>query len=105
MAAEAVCVQGNAYGIGMQVQLSRNGADLPMLGMKEMADVGDLFIGNHASPRGKDSPSARGVHRSDTRPSRKRIRAPWRGSRPTPEWSQRAQEPGRREVHTGRSPE
>jgi hypothetical protein len=70
LAAEAVCVQGTAYSIGMQVQLSRNGTDLPMLGMKDMADVGDLLIGNHASPREKDSPSAPGVRRSDRRPGR-----------------------------------
>jgi DNA-binding XRE family transcriptional regulator len=54
MAAEAVGVQGGAYGVRMQAEFGRQGADLPMLGMEEMADVGDLFIGNHASPREKD---------------------------------------------------
>jgi len=54
MAAEAVGVQGGAYGIGMQAELGRKRADLPMLGMEEMADASDLFIGNHASPREKD---------------------------------------------------
>jgi len=54
MAAEAVGVQGGAYGIGMQAELGRKRADLPMLGMEEMADASDLFIGNHASSREKD---------------------------------------------------
>jgi hypothetical protein len=40
--------------MGMQVQFRRNGADFPMLGMKEMADASDLFIRNHTSPREKD---------------------------------------------------
>jgi hypothetical protein len=53
-AAEAVGVQGGAYGVGMQAEFGRKGADLPMLGMEEMADVGDLFIGDHASPREED---------------------------------------------------
>ena len=54
MAAEAVGVERGAHGIGVQVQFRRNGADLPMLGVKQMTDLSDLFIGNHASPREKD---------------------------------------------------
>jgi hypothetical protein len=38
----------------MYVEFGGNSADLPMLGVKEMTDLSDLFIGNHASPREKD---------------------------------------------------
>jgi hypothetical protein len=51
---EAIGVERSAHRIGMQVQLRRNGADFPMLGMKQMTDLSDLFIGNHTSPREKD---------------------------------------------------
>ena len=54
LAAEAIGVERGAHGIGMQMQFRRNGADLPMLGMKQMTDASDLFIGNHAPPREKD---------------------------------------------------
>jgi hypothetical protein len=54
LAAEAIGVKGGAHGIGMQVEFGRNGADLPMFGVKQVTDVSDLFIGNHASPREKD---------------------------------------------------
>jgi hypothetical protein len=54
LATEAIRVERGAHGIGMQVQFRRNGADFPMLGMKEMADASDLFIRNHTSPREKD---------------------------------------------------
>jgi hypothetical protein len=54
MATEAVGVEGATDGVGMEAEFSRNGAHLPMLGVKEMTDVSDLFIGNHAAPREKD---------------------------------------------------
>jgi hypothetical protein len=38
----------------MEAEFRGNRADLPMLGVKEMADASDLFTGNHASPREKD---------------------------------------------------
>ena len=53
MATEAVGVEGAAHGVGMHAEFRRNGAHLPMLGVKEMTDLSDLFIGNHASPREK----------------------------------------------------
>jgi len=43
----------SAHGVGMEQEFRRNSADLPMLGVKQVADAGDLFIGNHASPREK----------------------------------------------------
>ena len=51
MTAEAIGIERRAYRLGVQAQLGRNGPDLPMLGVKEMADVSDLFLGNHESPR------------------------------------------------------
>jgi len=54
MATEAIGVERSADGIGMQVQFRRNRADLPMLGVKQVTDLNDLFIGNHTSPREKD---------------------------------------------------
>jgi hypothetical protein len=36
------------------MQFRHNRADLPMLGMKQVTDVSDLFLSNHASPREKD---------------------------------------------------
>jgi hypothetical protein len=65
LAPEAIGVQRGAHGIGMQVQFRRNRADLPMLGVKQVTDLSDLFIGNHTSPREKDSPSVPGVRKSD----------------------------------------
>ena len=58
LAAEAAGLQRPAHGIGVEKEFGRNGADLPMLGVKQMADASDLFIGNHAAPWEKDSPSA-----------------------------------------------
>ena len=74
MATEAIGVERGTHGIGMEVQFRRNRADFPMLGMKQMTNLSDLFIGNHASPREKDSSSAPGVRRSDRRPRSLRIR-------------------------------
>ena len=71
LAAEAVGLERGAHGIGMEKEFGGNGADFPMLGVKQVADASDLFIGNHASPREKDSPSAPGDRRSDRRPSRR----------------------------------
>jgi hypothetical protein len=51
MRAEAVRLQGTTHGVRMEAERGGNGADFPMLGVKEMTDAGDLFIGNHASPR------------------------------------------------------
>ncbi len=68
MTAETVRVQGGAHGFGMQAEFGGNGADLPMLGMKQGADFSDLLIGNHVSPRERDRSSALGSHRSDRRP-------------------------------------
>jgi len=39
MAAETIGIEGRAYRLGVQTQLGRNRPDLPMLGMKQMADV------------------------------------------------------------------
>ena len=86
LAAEAAGLQCPAHGIGMEKEFGGNGADLPMLGVKQMADASHLFIGNHAAPRKKDSPSAPGDRKSDRRPSRGR---PLRGVKSedgTPEW-------------------
>ena len=44
MAAKALGVERGAHGIGVQMQFRRNRADLPMLGMKQMTDVSDLFL-------------------------------------------------------------
>ena len=96
MATEAIGVERGTHGVGMQAQFRRNGADFPMLGMKQVADLSDLFIGNHASPRGKDLPSVPGVRRPDTRPSRP---VPQGGMRPVRgpgwalEWPRGAHEP------------
>jgi hypothetical protein len=54
MATEAIGCERGAHGIGMQVQFRRNRADLPMLGVKQVTDLSDLFISNHTSPREKD---------------------------------------------------
>jgi hypothetical protein len=47
MTAEAICLEGGPHGEGMQAELAGNGADLPMLGVKQMTDLRDLFFGNH----------------------------------------------------------
>src|SRR5271157_382636 len=51
MAAETIGIERRAYRLGVQTQLGRNRADFPMFGMKQMADVGYLFLRNHESPR------------------------------------------------------
>src|SRR5271157_335722 len=76
LAAEAIGVERGAHRIRMQVQFCRNGAHFPMLGVKQVTDLSDLFIGNHASPREKDSPSVPGARRSDRRPHSLCIRPP-----------------------------
>jgi hypothetical protein len=84
---EAIRAAGAGYGSdsvlsaartvsGMQVKFRRNRADFPMLGMKQVTDLSDLFIGNHVSPREKDSPSVPGAHSSDRRPRSPRARRP-----------------------------
>jgi hypothetical protein len=37
----------------MQAECGGNGADLPMLGMKQVTDLSDLFIGDHVFTSGK----------------------------------------------------
>lgn len=37
--------------IGVKAELSGNGADFPVFGVKPMTNPGDLLVGNHASPR------------------------------------------------------
>ena len=48
--AEAIGFQGAAHGLGMQAEFRGNGADLPVFGMKQMANASDFFVGNHAAP-------------------------------------------------------
>src|SRR5271157_319149 len=48
MRAEAIRLQRAAHGVRMEAEFGHDGADFPMLGVKEMTDAGDLFIGNHA---------------------------------------------------------
>jgi hypothetical protein len=69
----------------MQVQFRCNGADFPMLGMKQMTDFSDLFIGDHASPREKDLSSVPGARRYDRRPRSLYIRPPTPGKNPPPQ--------------------
>jgi len=45
--------------LSMKAELVGNGADSPVLGMKEMAYTGDLLMGNHASPRKGIGPAPR----------------------------------------------
>jgi len=52
--AEALGLQGPAYGLGMQAEFRGNGADLPVFGIKQMTDASDLFVGNHAAPPKRD---------------------------------------------------
>ena len=54
MAAKALGVERGAHGVGVQMQFRHNRADLPMLGVKQVTDVSDLFLSNHAPPRKKD---------------------------------------------------
>ena len=93
LAAEAIGVQCSAHGVGMQVHLRRNGADFPMLGVKQVTDLSDLFIGNHVSPREKDSPIAPGARRSDRRPRSPRTQRPTHGKKLPPEGLRPAAEP------------
>ena len=51
MAAETIGIERRAHRLGVQTQLGSNRPDLPMLGMKQMADVSNLFLRNHESPR------------------------------------------------------
>jgi hypothetical protein len=93
MTVKAVCVQSGPHGIRIQAEFSRKGTDFPMLGMKQVTDASDLFIGNHAAPREKDSPSAPGGRSVGRRPSRTGLRRPARGGNPAPERPRLAQEP------------
>ena len=54
LAAKALGVERGAHGVGVQMQFRRNGADFPMLGVKQVTDLSDLFLSNHAPPREKD---------------------------------------------------
>ncbi len=54
MAAKALGVERGAHSIGVQMQFRRNGADFPVLGVKQVTNVSDLFSRNHAPPREKD---------------------------------------------------
>ena len=54
MAAEALGVERGAHSIGVQMQFRRNRADFPVLGVKQVTNVSDLFSRNHAPPREKD---------------------------------------------------
>src|SRR5262245_55313102 len=47
--AEALSVDRMAHGLRMQLELSRDGADLPVLGIIEAANFGNLFRGDHCS--------------------------------------------------------
>jgi hypothetical protein len=92
LAAEAIRVERPAHGVGMEKEFGRNGADLPMLGVKQMADASDLFIGDHAGPRKKDSPNAPGDRRSDRRPSRWGLQLGGKGENPARERPRSTQE-------------
>jgi len=94
LAAEAVGLQRPAHGIGMEKEFGGNSADLPLLGVKQIADASDLFIGDHAAPREKDSPSAPGDRRSDRRPSRGRSLGRLKSQDRAPEWPPPAQARG-----------
>jgi len=89
---------------GMEKEFGRNGADLPIPRVKHMADASDLLIGNHASPRKKDSPSAPGDRKSDRRHSRGRSLRPAKGEGLAQEWPPPPQARGHRQIHMGRSP-
>ena len=54
LATKALGVERGAHGVGVQMQFRRNGADFPMLGVKQVTDLSDLFLSNHAPPREKD---------------------------------------------------
>src|SRR5271157_2131134 len=64
-----------------------------MLGVKQVTDLSDLFIGDHASPREKDSPSVPSARRSDRRPRSRRIRPPTSGKNLPPQGLRTLAEP------------
>src|SRR2546428_13353477 len=49
-AAETVTLEGRPHRLRMQTQFGGNRTDLPVLGMKPVTDLSDLFSRNHASP-------------------------------------------------------
>ena len=55
---EAVGGQGPAHGVGMQAELRRDGADPPVLGEEESADLGNLRRGDHGRPSRRRSGGA-----------------------------------------------
>jgi hypothetical protein len=89
----------------MEEKFGGNGADLPMLGVKQIADASDLFIGNHALPREKDSPSVPDVRRSGTRPSRRGFLPRVRGKDRGPGWPRSAHGPEARSGSHREKPE
>jgi hypothetical protein len=51
---EAVGLQRARHGLGMPTEFRGDGADLPVFGIKQMADASEFFVGNHAAPLQRD---------------------------------------------------
>jgi hypothetical protein len=58
VSAKTIRFQGAPDGVGMAAEFGGNRADLPVLGVKQMADVYNLFVRDHGSPRERVHPSS-----------------------------------------------